>query len=150
MANLQTKFSSLPFVSTLAGSKYWTSIALCVLIVGSVMSAATNAQTPGPFFSAAEQARLAAQAKQLTAIHRHLQHVLNCLEGPTGQDYKQSVDNPCSGEGAFQTLPEHSANRVRAQKASALARLGVTLHDVPPAHYVALAIHAILTEEQKK
>ncbi len=150
MATIQTEFLSLLFGSTLAGRKFWTSIALCVLIVGSVMSTATNAQTPDPFLSATEQARLAAQTKQLTAIHRHLQHVLDCLEGPTGLDYKQAADNTCSGQGALQTLPEHSANRVRAQKASALVQVGVTLHDILPAHYVALAIHAILTEEQHK
>ncbi|MGD0970797.1 MAG: hypothetical protein ABSA04_05245 [Desulfobaccales bacterium] len=49
----------------------------------------------------------------------------------------------------MQTLPEHSGNRVRAQKAIALARVGVTLHGKLPAHYVARAIYAILTEEQR-
>lgn len=150
MANLQTKSLISLFSSSSARRKHWASIALCVLIVGSVMSTATNAQTADPFLSAAERARLAAQAKQLTTIHQHLQYVLNCLEGPTGQNYKQVADNPCSGQGALQTLPEHSANRVRAQKAVALAHVGVTLHDVPSAHYVTLAIHAILTEEQPK
>lgn len=75
--------------------------------------------------------------------------MLNCLEGSTGPDYKEVAGNPCTGKGALQTLPEHSANRVRAQKAVALARVGVTLHDLPPAHYVAQAIHAILTEDQR-
>ena len=82
-------------------------------------------------------------------IHQHLQYVLNCLEGPIGTDYKEVAGNPCTGSGALQTLPEHSADRVRAQKAIALARVGVTLHDVPPGHYVAQAIHAILIEDQQ-
>ncbi len=125
-------------------------LALVVLIVGAVMAVVAHAQTSNPFATAAVHARLAAQAKQLAAIHEHLQHVLNCLEGPSGPDYKQVAGNPCPGPGALQTLPEQAANRVRAQKAIALAKVGVTLHDVPPAHYLALAIHAILTEEQSR
>ena len=112
--------------------------------------ATAYAQAPNPFSTAAEHAGKAADAKDLTAIHLHLQHVLNCLEGSTGRDYKKVADNPCTGKGALQTLPMGSANLVRSQKAIALARVGVTLHDVPPSHYVAQAVHAILTEEQQR
>jgi len=97
---------------------------------------------------AAVHAAMAVESKEVAAIHLHLQHVLNCLEGEGGEDYRAVPGNPCSGPGALQTLPEHSADRVRSQKAIALAKVGVTLHDVPPAHYVAEAIHAILTESQ--
>ncbi len=150
MANLRTKSLSLLFGSALPGRKHSTLIALCVLLTGGVMATALKAQTPDPFLTAAEQAMLAAKAKELRVIHRRLQYVLNCLEGPTGQDYKEAAGNPCPGQGALKTLPEHSVNRVRAQKASALARVAVTLHDIPPAHYVALAIHAILTEDLQR
>lgn len=115
-----------------------------------VLFATAYAQAPNPFSTAAEHAGKAADAKDLTAIHLHLQHVLNCLEGSTGRDYKKVADNPCTGKGALQTLPMGSANLVRSQKAIALARVGVTLHDVPPSHYVAQAVHAILTEEQQR
>ncbi|MDA8091746.1 MAG: hypothetical protein M0Z61_16190 [Nitrospiraceae bacterium] len=46
----------------------------------------------------------------------------------------------------MQTLPEDSANRVRAQKAISLARVGITLHDFLPAHYLSQSIQATLTE----
>ncbi len=115
-----------------------------------LLYASAYAQAPDPFSTAAEHAAKAADAKDLTEIHLHLQHVLNCLEGSTGRDYKKVADNPCTGKGALQTLPKGSANLVRSQKAIAIARVGVTLHDVPPAHYVAKAIHAILTEEQQR
>ncbi|MDA8388538.1 MAG: hypothetical protein M0Z58_07760 [Nitrospiraceae bacterium] len=93
---------------------------------------------------------MAARSKQLSRIHLHLQHVLNCLEGSTGRDYRKVAGNPCTGAGALQTLPARSANRVRARKAIALARVGITLHDFLPAHYLAQAIHAILTESRAK
>ncbi len=109
-----------------------------------------HAQTPNPFSTAAEHAAKAADAKGLTEIHLHLQHVLNCLEGSTGRDYKKVADNPCTGKGALKTLPKGSANLVRSQKAIAITRVGVTLHDVPPAHYVAKAVHAILTEDRQR
>jgi hypothetical protein len=133
----------------------WSGLIIIVALVlggqqqdsGSVTAADT--QGPSPFVLATKYAGIAAQAKQLALIHQHLQYVLNCLEGPTGPDYKEAAGNPCTGPGALQTLPEGSANRVRAQKAIALARVGVTLHDVSPAHYVAQAIHDILIEDQR-
>ena len=124
-------------------------VAVSTLVVG-VLPTAAYGQTPNPFSTAAEHAGMAAEAEDLTEIHQHLQHVLNCLEGSTGQDYRKVPGNPCAGKGALQTLPRDSANRVRAQKAIALARVGVTVHDVPPAHYVAQAVHAILTEDQQQ
>ena len=114
------------------------------------MVLAATAEPSDPFHTAAEHAGKAAEAKELTAIHLHLQHVLNCLEGKGAEDYRDVQGNPCSGQGAFQTLPEHSANHIRAEKAIILARVGLTLHDVPPAHYVAQAIHAIPTEDQSR
>ncbi len=106
------------------------------------ISATAGAQAPNPFSTAAEHAGMTAQAEQPGEIHQHLQPVLNCLEGSAGEDFKASAGNPCTGKGALQTLPKRSPNLALARKAIALARVGVTLHDVPPAHFVAMAIHA--------
>jgi hypothetical protein len=124
-----------------------------VLFFGFVMSSMTclaDAAQENAFAAAAKQAGKAADAKQLAEIHERLQCVLNCLEGAKGHDYKQTAANPCSGKGAMETLPEKSANRVRVGKAIVLARVGITLHDFPPAHYLAQAIHAILIEDQSR
>ncbi len=121
-------------------------LAMGFLALGSILTSA-SAQTISPFTTAAEHAGMAAAAKQLPSIHQHLQHVLNCLEGSKGQDFKRIANNPCTDKGALQTLPKGSANFVRAEKAITLARVGVTLHDILPAHYVARAVHAILTED---
>ena len=128
---------------------YLIALAVTALVLAGI-SATVSAQTPNPFSTAAEHAGMAAQAKELAEIHLHLHHVLNCLEGSSGRDYKKVPSNPCTGKGALQTLPKGSTNLVRAHKAIDLARIGVTLQDVQPAHYVAQAVHAILTEEQER
>jgi hypothetical protein len=46
-------------------------------------------------------------------------------------------------------LSKDSADSIRARKSIVLARVGVTLHDRAPAHYVARGIHAILTEGRR-
>ena len=81
-----------------------------------------DAAQENAFATAAAQAGIAADAKQLSEIHERLQFVLNCLEGAKGQDYKEPAANPCSGKGALETLPEKSANRIRAGKAITLAQ----------------------------
>jgi hypothetical protein len=124
--------------------------ALASLTFGAALSTAW-AQDINPFTVAGEHAAFASQVKQVDMIHKHLHHVMNCLEGPTGKDFDASAGNPCEGsKGALQILPKNSPDRTRAQKAIALAQVGVTLHDELASHYVAEAVHAILTEGQKK
>jgi hypothetical protein len=131
------------------GRRLFTVVALGTLLPAA-MSGVAGAQTPNPFSTAAEHAGKAAQAKDLGEIHQHLQKVLNCLEGPTGEDFKARAGDPCSGEGALHTLPKGSLNLVRARKVIALAREGVKLREVPAAHYVARAIKAILAEDRQR
>ncbi|KEZ76028.1 hypothetical protein [Salinisphaera hydrothermalis] len=119
-------------------------IALVVLISG---GSALAASAPAPFRIAAEHAGYAAKADKLETIQTHLHHVLNCLEGPPGRDSQAAAGDPCHGKAALDALPHHSANRVRARKAIKAARIAVTLHDEPPAHYLAQAVQAMLTED---
>ena len=110
--------------------------------------AASRAATP--FQLAVQQAALAAKADTVTAIRKHLQQTLNCLEGGKSQDFKDRSGNPCSWKGAVDALPKDSADLIRARKSIALARVGESLHDRDPAHYVAEAVHAILVESQHR
>ena len=128
----------------------WIAVLLFIAVLGPGAGSLLAAHASNPFETAAEHAGMAARARQLSMIHLHLQHVLNCLEGSRGRDFRKVADNPCTGSGALQTLPTHSANRIRARKAIALARVGITLHDFFPAHYLAQAIHAILAESKAK
>ena len=128
----------------------WIAVLLFIAVLGPGTESLLAAHASDPFEIAAEHAGMAARVRQLSLIHLHLQHVLNCLEGSKGRDYRKVAGNPCTGVGALQTLPTHSANRIRARKAIALARVGITLHDFLPAHYLTQAIHAVLTESKAK
>ncbi|MGA3118339.1 MAG: hypothetical protein ABSF90_28415 [Syntrophobacteraceae bacterium] len=129
------------------GRKLFAIVALGTLVLATMSATAGELN---PYSTAAEHAGMAAQAKDLSEIHQHLQNVLNCLEGPTGKDFQSSAGNPCTGKGALQTLPKGSLKLVRARKVIALAREGVKLQDVPPAHRVARAIKAILAVDRQR
>lgn len=101
-----------------------------------------------PYETAIEHAKLAVKAGTLEAVQMHLHHVLNCLEGEHGKDFDAAAGNPCNGRGALETLKKGTANWIRANNSIALARVGVILHDEKPAHYVAEAVLAILSESK--
>jgi hypothetical protein len=42
---------------------------------------------------------LAQRGGAVAASKLHLQHVINCLEGPTGSNFKASAGYPCEGQG---------------------------------------------------
>ena len=42
---------------------------------------------------------LAQRGTAVAASKLHLQHVINCLEGPTGANFKAAAGYPCSGQG---------------------------------------------------
>ena len=128
----------------------WIAVLLFIAVLAPGAGSLLAAHASDEFEIAAEHAGMAARARQLSMIHLHLQHVLNCLEGSKGRDYREVSGNPCTGVGALQTLPARSANGVRARKAIALAQVGITLHDFLPAHYLAQAIYAILIESKAK
>ncbi|WP_028231038.1 hypothetical protein [Paraburkholderia mimosarum] len=91
-------------------------------------------------------AHAAARAEQLDDVRVNLQHALNCLVGRDGDGFRAEASDECHGNGALNTLPAQSVNRIRVRKAIQLARVGVTFHDFLPAHYTALAVQAVLDE----
>lgn len=96
--------------------------------------------------TAEQYAALAAGARNLEDARTNLQQALNCLEGPQGAEYRRSAGDPCGGAGLAHELPEGSVNRIRVEKATRLAGVGVTFHDFDPAHFTALAVRAVLAE----
>ncbi len=95
---------------------------------------------------AEEQAKAAAEAPDLQHARAHLQQGLNCLVGQGAEGYRPRAGDPCHGASALRSLPRKSVNSIRVQKAIRLARVGVTFHDFPPAHYTAQAVQAVLAE----
>ena len=47
-----------------------------------------------------QSSELAAQDSSVAAIKLYLHHTINCLEGPTGMQFKVAVDYPCRGQGS--------------------------------------------------
>lgn len=122
---------------------------LLLLLVTAVSPTTVHgaAKTSGnPYETAVDHAELAVKANTLDGIHMHLHHVLNCLEGDNGKDFDAAAGNPCNGRGALETLKKGTADWIRATNSIALSRVGVKLHDEKPAHYVAEAVLAILSE----
>jgi hypothetical protein len=91
-------------------------------------------------------AHAAATAPDLNTVHTNLRKVVDCLEGPNGPDYRKKAGDPCTGPGAVNQLPDGDINKIRVQKAIGLLSVGVTFHDLPPAHFTALAVNAVLLE----
>lgn len=53
-------------------------------------------------------------------VTTHLQHVVNCLEGPTGPGFEGGAGNPCQGQGAGMIVDTKKAGSTNAKFASAV------------------------------
>ncbi len=83
-------------------------IIACFIVIASVLVYAMPrtgaAMMPGDskkelqtaIFHASE---LAQRGNAVAASKTHLQHVINCLEGPTGANFKAAAGVPCEGQG---------------------------------------------------
>jgi len=63
----------------------------------SVTVKSTKDQLQTSVFHAGE---LAQRGTAIAATRTHLQHVINCLEGPNGANFAQAAGYPCQGQGS--------------------------------------------------
>ena len=70
-------------------------------------SLATDAQKDNSkeIATAAAHAGMAAGAESPQMVKSHLQHVINCLEGPKGADFAAALGNPCASQG-YGAIPD--------------------------------------------
>lgn len=95
---------------------------------------------------------LAAGSAALSGIQQHLQHVINCLEGARGKNFKAAAGHVCEGMGnGFLVDARDKAGAVfLAKQANDLAVEAVTtLRDVPTAQAAARSVAFILEEGLK-
>ncbi len=59
-------------------------------------SAAAKKQLQTAYFHASE---LAQRGNAIAATLQHMQHVMNCLEGTRGKNFRAGPGNPCQGQG---------------------------------------------------
>jgi hypothetical protein len=95
---------------------------------------------------ASKEAALAAEARELDTIHRHLQRAVNCLVGPIGEGFDRRAGHPCLGQGrgAMQDLEGSLGILKLVDQALNLAKLGLRIEALGPARDVAEAARKIL------
>jgi hypothetical protein len=86
--------------------------------------------------TAAAHAGMALGAADLKMVHAHLQHVVNCLVGPSGQGYDAQQADPCKGmgQGAIVDAKGDAARESQLQAALAQAQQGVNAGSLDQAH----------------
>lgn len=86
--------------------------------------------------TAAAHAGMALGAADLKMTHAHLQHVINCLVGPSGEGYDAQQADPCKGmgQGAMVDAKGDTAQEAQLQTALEHAQHGVKATTVDEAH----------------
>ena len=99
--------------------------------------------------TASAHAGMALGAQDLKAAQMHLQHVINCLVGPSGEGFDADAGNPCKGmgDGALVDAKGDAATEAKLQAALADAQSGVQAATLDAAH--ADAQKAMTTLQQK-
>lgn len=86
------------------------------LVLAALPALAADAQKDNSreIATAAAHAGMAAGAESPQMVKTHLQHVINCLEGPKGADYAAALGNPCGsqGDGAIPDAKEEGKKKL--------------------------------------
>ena len=87
--------------------------------------------------TAAAHAGMAAGAEAPQMVRSHIQHVINCLEGPKGADFVAALGNPCAslGEGAIPDGP--SDGRKKLEDIAGLAKKALAEQNIDKAKQMA-------------
>ena len=87
--------------------------------------------------TAAAHAGMAAGAEAPQMVRSHIQHVINCLEGPKGADFVAALGNPCAslGEGAIPDGP--SDGKKKLEDIAGLAKKALAEQNIDKAKQMA-------------
>jgi hypothetical protein len=137
-------------------------IALCSLPLTAALAATTPAASTGmaangaadpdqEIATALQHAGMSAGSSKLEDVHAHLHHVLNCLEGSSGQDYDATAENPCKGQGsgAVNDVQNKSKERGELDDAIKEANKGLKENDLKKAQKYAKKAMDELKDAQK-
>lgn len=93
------------------------------LIAGAAFAAlcapAALADAHSEVVQAETHAGLAEKASDITGVHQHLHHALNCLVGPKGDGYDAKEMNPCANAGSGAIPDTTDAAKKKALQAAA-------------------------------
>lgn len=90
--------------------------------------------------TAQTHAGMAATQTDITMVHKHLQHAVNCLVGPSGAGFDAAAGNPCgkAGNGAIADTTD-AAQKAKLEKIAMDAKAGVANADLAAAQASAKA-----------
>ena|ERR1035438_5948179 len=110
-----------------------------------MLPAAALADAAGEIATAADHAGYAVASLNIDAVHMHLHHAVNCLEGSKGKDFDTGNENPCAkaGNGAIPDAAD-AATRAKLQAVVATAESGIASTDVNAAKKAATDAYAAL------
>ncbi|MEN6541092.1 hypothetical protein [Parvibaculum sp.] len=82
--------------------------------LGQTPASAAAADVSQEIATAAKHAQLAGNSENVDAVHVHLQHTLNCIEGPKGANFDPKQMNPCKGMGDG-AIPDSTDMKVKTE-----------------------------------
>ena len=106
-------------------------------VLSLAISPAIAADNSKELSTAAAHAGMAAGAESPQMVRSHLQHVINCLEGPKGADFVAALGNPCAslGEGAIPDGP--SDGKKKLEDIAGLAKKALAEQNIDKAKQMA-------------
>lgn len=106
-------------------------LVLVALVTGSAVAKDPAADAKKQLQTAMFHAGDLAQRGNVAATSlMHLQHVMNCLEGPGGKNFRAAVGNPCQGQGSGAMNDLQAAQAAGARGADRAARYARAAHDM--------------------
>jgi hypothetical protein len=117
-------------------------IVLSMLLFAGLATATAWADAASETATALQHAYAAAQADNITEVHKSLQRVVNCLVGPQDSLFDRHESNPCgkAGKGAIVDTAD-PAKKKHLQAAMEMAEMGIANTDLEKA--VMLATGAV-------
>ena len=122
--------------------KYAFAAALGAVVM---LPAVALADAASEIATATDHVGYAVAGLNIDAIHMHLHHAVNCLEGSSGKDFDSGNDNPCAktGKGAIPDTTD-AATKSKLQAVVATAETGIASKDAVTAKKAATDAYAAL------
>jgi hypothetical protein len=94
--------------------------------------------------TAGQHAGMAAGSADIKMVHMHLQHVVNCIVGPSGEGFDKAAGNPCDGKGNGAMMD--GGDKAKLAGAVAKAKEGIASTDLAASKKDAMETQAMLTK----
>lgn len=117
-------------------TRFMPALLLACALPVAAHAADTNAAASKQAATATAHAGMALGATDLKMAHAHLQHVVNCLVGPSGKAFDATAANPCKGmgQGAIVDARGDAATEARLHTALSEAEQGLKTTELDSAH----------------